>query len=193
MLINVESKEKIKAPHNWVVTGGFDRWITTKTASNAESVPVSWRHHVPIITYYSEVILNTMASQITGVSIVYSTVCSDADQRKYQSSASQAFVRGIHRWPVNSPAQSASNAENASIWWHHYANTSYHSGGEYGKSRSVPYLPMFWLFVSTGQQLLWYCICCKNGPLSYTRNDFYYLCHLSGRKWYKMQIYFHIP
>ena len=41
--------------------------------------------------------------QITGVSIVYSTVCSDADQRKHQSSASLAFVRGIHRWPVNSP------------------------------------------------------------------------------------------
>ena len=28
---------------------------------------------------------------------------SDADQRKYQSSASLAFVRGIHWWPVNSP------------------------------------------------------------------------------------------
>ena len=35
--------------------------------------------------------------------VVYSTVCSDADQRKHQSSASLAFVRGIHRWPVNSP------------------------------------------------------------------------------------------
>ena len=32
-----------------------------------------------------------------------STVCSGADQRKHQSSASLAFVRGIHRWPVNSP------------------------------------------------------------------------------------------
>ena len=26
-----------------------------------------------------------------------------ADKRKHQSSASLAFVRGIHRWPVNSP------------------------------------------------------------------------------------------
>ena len=43
-----------------------------------------------------------MASQTTGVSIVYSTVCSWVDQRK-QSSVSLAFVRGIHRWPVNSP------------------------------------------------------------------------------------------
>ena len=35
--------------------------------------------------------------------IVYSTVHSGADQRKYQSPASLAFVWGIHRWPVNSP------------------------------------------------------------------------------------------
>ena len=43
--------------------------------------------------------MGTMASQITGVSIVYWTVFSDADQRRDQSSASLAFVRGIHRWP----------------------------------------------------------------------------------------------
>ena len=33
----------------------------------------------------------------------FATVCSGADQWKHQSSASQAFLRGIHRWPVNSP------------------------------------------------------------------------------------------
>ena len=47
--------------------------------------------------------MSEMASQITSVSIVYLAVYSDADQRKYQSSASLAFVRGIHRGPVNSP------------------------------------------------------------------------------------------
>ena len=46
--------------------------------------------------------MGTMASQMTSLTIVYSTVYSDADQRKYQSSASLAFVRGIHRRPVNS-------------------------------------------------------------------------------------------
>ena len=57
-----------------------------------------------IITHhYSDVIMGTMESQITGVSIVYSTVCSGADQRKHQSFASLAFVRGIHRWRLNSP------------------------------------------------------------------------------------------
>ena len=47
--------------------------------------------------------MSEMASQITSVSIVCSTIYSGADQRKDQSSASLAFVRGIHRWPVNSP------------------------------------------------------------------------------------------
>ena len=46
--------------------------------------------------------MGAMASQITSLMIVYSTVYSGADQRKHQSSASLAFVRGIHRWPVNS-------------------------------------------------------------------------------------------
>ena len=41
--------------------------------------------------------MTTMASQITSLTIVYSTVYSDADQRKHQSSASLAFVWGIHR------------------------------------------------------------------------------------------------
>ena len=53
--------------------------------------------------HYNDVIMGTMASQITSLTIVYSTVSSDADQRKHQSSASLAFVRGIHRGPVNSP------------------------------------------------------------------------------------------
>ena len=52
--------------------------------------------------HYTEVIMSVMGSQITGVSIVYSIVCSGTDQRKYQSSVSLAFVRGIHQWPVNS-------------------------------------------------------------------------------------------
>ena len=53
--------------------------------------------------HYSDVILGAMASQITCVSIVYSTVCSGSDQKDHQSSATLAFVRGIHRWPVISP------------------------------------------------------------------------------------------
>ena len=53
--------------------------------------------------HYGDVIMGTMASQTTSLTIVYSTVYSSADQRKQQRSASLAFVRGIHRGPVNSP------------------------------------------------------------------------------------------
>ena len=42
--------------------------------------------------------MSTVASQITSLTIAYSTVYSGADQRKHQSSASLAFVQGIHRW-----------------------------------------------------------------------------------------------
>ena len=47
--------------------------------------------------------MGAIASQITSLTVVYLTVSSDADQRKHQSSASLAFVRGIHRGSVNSP------------------------------------------------------------------------------------------
>ena len=47
--------------------------------------------------------MSVIASQITSLTIVYSTVYSGVDQRKHESSASLAFVRGIHRSPVNSP------------------------------------------------------------------------------------------
>ena len=53
--------------------------------------------------HYIDIIMGSMASQITNLTIVYWTVYSGADQSKHQSSASLAFVRGIHRRPVNSP------------------------------------------------------------------------------------------
>ena len=52
--------------------------------------------------HYNDVKMSALASQITSLTVVYSTVSSAADQRKHQSSASLAFVRGIHRRPVNS-------------------------------------------------------------------------------------------
>ena len=54
-------------------------------------------------SHYSNVIMGAIASQITSLTIVYSTVHSGAHQRKHQSSVSLTFVRGIHREPVNSP------------------------------------------------------------------------------------------
>ena len=60
-----------------------------------------------------------MSSQITSLTFVYSTVYSGADQRKHQSSASSAFVRGINRWPVNSPHKGPVTL--IIIWWRHHA------------------------------------------------------------------------
>ena len=54
------------------------------------------------VIYYSDDIMGAIASQINSLTIVNSIVNSGADQRKHQSSASLAFVRGIHRRPVNS-------------------------------------------------------------------------------------------
>ena len=68
-----------------------------------------------------DVITGAMVSQITRLTIVYSAVYLGTDQGKHQSFASLVFVRGIHRWPVNSPHKWASNAENVSIWWRHHA------------------------------------------------------------------------
>ena len=56
--------------------------------------------------------MGSTASQITSLTIVYSIVYSDADQRKHQSSASLAFGEF--------PAQMGSYAENVSIWWRHH-------------------------------------------------------------------------
>ena len=56
-----------------------------------------------LITTLQCAIMGVMVSQITSLTIVYSAVYSGAHQRKHQSSASLAFVRGFHRGPVNSP------------------------------------------------------------------------------------------
>ena len=66
-------------------------------------VDLSWSVSYNTIKHYSDVIMGAMASQITRLTIVYSTIYSGTDQRKHQSSASLAFVWEIHRWPVNSP------------------------------------------------------------------------------------------
>ena len=62
-----------------------------------------WKHMGVICTvHYTDVTMSPRASQITSLTIVYSTVYSGADQRKNQSSASLAFVQRIYQGPVNS-------------------------------------------------------------------------------------------
>ena len=81
-----------------VATNIWKFCITYEHAENKPRTPVS-----TFTSHYCDVIMGTIASQITSLMIVYSIVHSSADQRKHQSSASLAFVRGIHRGPVNSP------------------------------------------------------------------------------------------
>ena len=75
-------------------------WINQNRAIQAQLLVMRFK----ILTvHYNDVIMSAMVSQITSLTIVCSTVYSGADPTKHQSSASLAFVRGIHRWPVNSP------------------------------------------------------------------------------------------
>ena len=84
------------------------KWLSEITSTLAEILYhrfITWLHlgHTELFSiHYTDPIMGTMASQITSLTIVYSTVYSDADQRKYQSSTSLAFVWGIHHRPVNS-------------------------------------------------------------------------------------------
>ena len=66
------------------------------------------------ISYYNDVIINAMASQITDVSVVYSTVGSGTDEKK----TSKLRVPGLEgNLPGTGefPAQKFSNAGNVSI------------------------------------------------------------------------------
>ena len=81
---------------------------TTKPCAYFLGYTVLWCHYLSVPSHvviesqfsslhYDDVTMSLMASQITRLTIVYSTVYSGADRRKHQSSASLAFVRGIHR------------------------------------------------------------------------------------------------
>ena len=94
-------KNIIKSPNYWPFVRGTltsDWWFPVTKASDAENVPTSWlRCDLPSIFHYDDVIMTTLAYQITSLTVVYSIVYSGVDERKQQSSVSLAFVRGILR------------------------------------------------------------------------------------------------
>ena len=67
--------------------------------------------------------MGAMASHITSLTIVYSSVNYGADQREHQRSASLAFVGGNSPLIGEFAAQMANNAKNVSIWWRHHERT----------------------------------------------------------------------
>ena len=78
---------------------------------------ISWSLEATRLVHYNDVTMDAIASQITSLMTIYSTIYSDADQRKHQSSASLAYVRGIHHWPVNSLHKWPVMRKKVSIWW----------------------------------------------------------------------------
>ena len=107
-----------------------------KTIRRADIKPSRWRHETNtpstlrrnggILKHYSDVIMSAMVSQITGASIVYSTVCSTQINEN---------TKTPHHWPLwgeftddrEFPAHTASNAEYVSIWWHRHKNPAMES------------------------------------------------------------------
>ena len=79
------------------------RFISCNRLNFSLSSLYSLWHFALSCSHYNDVIMGSIASQITSLTIVYSRVYSGADQRKHEGCASLAFVRGIHRRPVNSP------------------------------------------------------------------------------------------
>ena len=92
----------------------------------------AWRNH------YIDVMIGVIASQITSLTIVYSTVTTGADQGKHQSSASLAFVWVIYQ-TGEFPAQMASDAENVSIWWRHHDKAAGHCLIQYRRWSMMAY------------------------------------------------------
>ena len=87
---------------------GVNEWLPRRCwwrRSFDTVTPVSriWGKSYHISEFSSFNKMGTMAYQITTLTIVYSTAYSGVDQKKHRSPSSLVFVRGIHRWPVNSP------------------------------------------------------------------------------------------
>ena len=111
MLANWTLGKKLKwnFDRNWnifIQENAFENvvWKMAAILSRSQCVklPKPWKSKLTQ-NHYGDVIMGTMTSQIISLSIGYSTVYSDADQRKHHSPASLAFVWGTHRGPVNSP------------------------------------------------------------------------------------------
>ena len=110
MIVQAQIKENIKAPHEWVLWGEStgDQWIFDSIMlslfldSYCTAVFI-WISLYSQPVHYNGIKMSVMASQITSLTIVYSSLYSGADQSKHQSSMSRAFVSRIHQSLVNSP------------------------------------------------------------------------------------------
>ena len=100
----------------------------------------------------NDVTMSTMASQITSLTIVYSTIYSDTDRRKHQSSTSLAFVWGIYRWPMNSPHKGP-------VTWKMFPFDDIMMHQQAMWTLAMPWPLMTWLLASPGHQQPWHWLC----------------------------------
>ena len=120
---------------------------TLNSQNTCHTSPWTASHRV---SHYNDVIMRAMSSQITSLTIVYSTVYSGPDQRKHQSSASLAFAWGTHRCPVKSPhkwpvTRKMFPFDDVMIYWVHFIGICpYHNE----TSLYVPVEPFFDSYLS---------------------------------------------
>ena len=81
-----------------------------------------WNWFLPLRWRYDE------RDGVSNHRIIWSTVCSGADQRKHQRSTSLAFVKGIQRWPMDSPHKGPVTRKMFPFWWRHHVMYFYASG-----------------------------------------------------------------
>ena len=103
------------------------QWVVQRTQNSKNRRKISkYLHYTGGMAYihYGVVIMSVIASQITSLMIVYSTV----KFRRRSKKTSKLSVTGLYAGnsPVTGelPTQRASNAENVSIWWRHHVFTN---------------------------------------------------------------------
>ena len=96
-------QRKHKGPHYWPLVGANRRLKGPAMRQMFPCLHITMPVVPQIIHHYNDVIMCAMASQITNLTIIYATVYSRRGSKKTSKLRPLAFVRGIHRWPVNSP------------------------------------------------------------------------------------------
>ena len=94
---------------HYLFTGEWARQTQTKMLPQN-----GWKKH------YHDPIMSAMASQITSLTIIYSTVYSRRRKKKTSNLGITGLCEGNSPLAVEFPAQRASIAENVSIWWRHH-------------------------------------------------------------------------
>ena len=124
--VKLESKMEVSVCEPKELHPEYD-FFFIKEVKTPYSPHVLWIHYI-------DVIMTTIASQITSLTVVYSIFYSDADQRKHQSSASLAFVWGIHRdrWIPRTKGQLCGKCFHLmmSSWYFYTDHNSWHIEAE---------------------------------------------------------------